>query len=491
MGHSLNRTNISINQNLVIDDNTFNPGYILISDEKGNVSWKNPSGYIDQTEPLDHFIGELYGGGIVVAAWREVKETIYEKCLIAATRDYGEFSSGTTYYGYSWGLLNIGTSSRYFSFGASNSAAIGATASISNPMPAAEKALSYVNEDLYGLGVYGDWYLPSIHELNCLSNNAAIVNRVIAQYASDKSIRLYDQGGLGASMSLFCNARPTRDFGGGYWTSTEYDANNAYYLDMDALKFGLANKGSAYNVRPFRLDVKRWNGLSWVQDRNKTGKVLISHNSAEGLIPVIVTTITAREVALGNTVSVVATYASLPSDLSIYDHIWDIDTQSNFTAANSVKYTQYLQQGGAIFLLGENSNYAPSRNIDIAQFITGIGGGTVTFDTGFPLVDPTSCNVDSEFVLANNTSTTAFNWVGRFSSIGTGSPITRTNVVISGYPIGTTGNAVVWKTGSLSLAPKGAIVVVLDVNFASGSFNGPPYYSNEFLSNISQILNKS
>lgn len=499
MGHSLNRTSISINQNLVIDDNTFNPGYILISDERGNVSWKNPSGYIDQTEPLEHFIGELYGGGIVVAVWREVKEAIYEKCLIAATRDYGEFSSPNTYFGYSWGLntFAMGTSSRYFSFGASNSAAQGASATNANPFPAAQVALSYVNEDLYGLGVYGDWYLPSVFELNCLANNAAIVNRVIAQYASDKSIRLYDQGGLGASMSLFCNAKPTRDAGGRYWTSTEYITSQAYYLDMDGLRFGVIDKASACNVRPFRLDVKRWNGLSWVQDRNKTGKVLIVYDQPPPAYATtspgggMVTNITTTEVSLGNTVSVITSYSSLPADLSQYDHIWDINVQEGGAAVQTylvptgaaAKYTTYLQQGGGLFILGENAqNYTP-RNNDLASFITNLGGGNI--QTSNQNIN-TSLNVESEFLIANNRNTVTFLAIGRFSSIGTGSPITRNPIDSS------TGHAVVWKTGSLSSAPKGAIVVVLDFNFLSSNYGSlSPYYSQEFVANISQILNKS
>lgn len=557
MGHSLNRTSFRISQNLIIDDNTFNPGYILVSDANGNASWKNPSGYINQTEPLDHFIGELYGGGVVVAVWREVKEAIYEKCLIASVKDYGEPHSvgSVTDFTWIWGSgASVGSSAQYSSFGASNSAAIVAA----DPgAPAATVCLGYINEDLGGLGVYGDWYLPSIYELNCLANNSAIVNRVIAQYASDKSIRLYDQGSSGsvqtASMSLFCGAvSGARSSGKGYWTSNEGDSMGAVYLQMDTLKFDYAFKSAALNVRPFRLDVKRWNGVSWVQDRNRTGKILVTHNGAvvEGKGPTIVANLTSIEQSLSNTVTY-ATYSNiLSADLSIYDHIWDIGVETQYTglsgtittvlgsnavtgvstlfltqlsvgdtiivssyytytvasissntsmtittsAASSVstsvskenndkltrimgaKYKTYLQNGGGLFILGENASF-PVRNKDIAKFLTELGGGSV--ETPSTASSDTQ-TVASEFLLANNSSTISFGAGGLFGALGNGTSIC--SLLFGGS------TAAVWKTGSLSVVPKGAVVSVLDINFLSSNFTSS---SQLFAANVSQILNKS
>lgn len=519
MGHSLNRTNFRINKNLVIDDGTFNPDYILISDSTGVVSWRNPSEYITNEEPLDHFIGELYGGGIVVAVWREQKETIYEKTLIASVRDYRELLFGDidnpAYIAglWSWSAttnIAIGPTAQYHTFGASNSFSI---ASQNAATGAAVKCLSYINEDLYGLGVYGDWYLPSTFEINHLANNSAIVNKVIYQYSVDKNLRLTDGDGSNNSyfgpsnMSLFTDLN-------NYWTSTEVNENSAYYLNTTSsgVRFEVGAKSASMAVRPFRLDTKRWNGLTWVQDRNKTGKILIVDNSGGngGYLSDIQPAITLVEQGLGNTTDTINLYSLLPDDLSIYDHIWDVDVLTDqLTVQNNTKYTNYLKQGGALFILGENKGF-PTRDNDLAIFITGLGGGTVEFDATFPRFTPTTCDVDSEFLLANNISTVGFNWVGRFSNIGTGSPITRLKYAIpvgqgsnfnplvttngtlydinpTEYPVGTTGNAVVWKTGSLSQAPKGAIVVVLDINFIIT----PGYNGSDFMANISQILNKS
>jgi hypothetical protein len=504
MGHSLNRTSFRINKNLVIDDGTFNPDYILISDSTGVVSWRNPSEYITNEEPLDRFIGELYGGGIVVAVWREQKETIYEKTLIASVRDYRQFffDPDGSYIGYLWRWspttnIAIGPTAQYHTFGASNSFSI---ASQNATDGAAVKCLSYTNEDLYGLGVYGDWYLPSTFEINHLANNAAIVNKVIYQYSVDKNLRLYDGDGSNNSyfgpsnMSLLITAEFPFQGSRFYWTSTEADANNAYFLSMGSggIRFATASKGNYMAVRPFRQDVKRWNGITWVQDRKKTGQVLIVYDQPEPFFRSgMVANITATEVSLGNTVTVITSYSSIPANLSQYDHIWDINVQEGGAAVQTLlvptgaatKYTTYLQQGGGLFILGENAqNYTP-RNNDLASFITNLGGGNV--QSSNQSIN-NSLNIESEFLIANNRNTVSFLAVGRFSSIGTGTPITKN-------PIDSlTGQAVVWKTGSLSLAPKGAIVVVLDFNFLSSNYgSGAPFYSQEFVANVSQILNKS
>ena len=295
MGHSLNRTSFRINQNLVINDNTYpaytggvssltNPAYILISDIYGNASWQNPSQYINGVEPLDHFIGELYGGGIVVAVWRENRPyldffgatayELYEICLIASVKNYSEPYSEGEYFYFQWSNipnLAIGATARSHTFGASNSVAI-----INQGLPLGEKAASkcanYINADLYGLGIYSDWYLPSTFELNCLANNAAIVDRVISQYATDKSLSLYYNPDTDAfsKMDLFENANASIGIiTTGYWTSTEYNAGSAHFLNMGVaggVRFATASKNSYKFTRPFRQDVRKWDGTGWVPE---------------------------------------------------------------------------------------------------------------------------------------------------------------------------------------------------------------------------------
>lgn len=217
--------------------------------------------------------------------------------------------------------------------------------------------------------------------------------------------------------------------------------------------------------------------------------VLITYNVVNTAITQALSNISARETALGKTVTVIAGYANLPSNLSTYSHIWDIDYNTDqLVTLNSSKYTTYLQGGGALFLIGENSGF-PQRNNALATFITSVGGGTISFDGAFPVVN-TECIMDNQFLLENSNNSVTFPAIGRFSSIGTGTNIVFTNVIYNSYPVGTQGLAVVWKTGSLSNAPKGAIVSVLDVNIWQTTYANTPYNGSDFIKNVSLILDR-
>ena len=220
----------------------------------------------------------------MVAVWRENRPyldffgatayDLYEICLIASVKNYSEPYSDGEYFYFQWSNipnLAIGATARSNTFGASNSVAI-----INQGLPLGEKAASkcanYINRDLFGLGVYTDWHLPSTFEINCLANNAAIVDRVISQYATDKGLSLtYNDGtGVFSDMDLFVNANAFATGGvvTGYWTSTEYNAGSAYYLNMAnaGVIFATASKNSFKFTRPFRQDVRKWDGIGWIPE---------------------------------------------------------------------------------------------------------------------------------------------------------------------------------------------------------------------------------
>ena len=88
--------------------------------------------------------------------------------------------------------------------------------------------------------------------------------------------------------------------------------------------------------------------------------VLITYDATNGDIANTLAGISARETALGKNVTVIAGYANLPNDLSSFSHIWDIDVfTGQLVTLNSSKYTTYLQNGGALFLLGERAPLRP------------------------------------------------------------------------------------------------------------------------------------
>ena len=194
----------------------------------------------------------------------------------------------------------------------------------------------------------------------------------------------------------------------------------------------------------------------------------------------VYTVIAARETALGFTPSLCSSYSAMSSlNLNQYAHIWDIGYASPLTAGAASQYTSYLQNGGALYLAGENA-YFDGRDTSLSTFITNIGGGTVMENTATPpgsyYISYTE-TVQSEFLLANSDNSITYNAPNVFDSYGTGTPISTGG---SGKP-----SAVCWKTGSLSHATAGCIVSVLDINYWVGSD-----YNSDFIDNISITLNK-
>jgi hypothetical protein len=188
MGHSLNRTSFKINNSLTIIDGQEKVDHILISDSKGVGGWRITTDYVT-AKPNSHYIGELFGGGVVVAVWMEKG---IERCLIAGMENISTISTspgGSFFnYGFPWSnIQNISSGAIYKSFGASNSSII----SVQSATSSGQKCLDYLNPEM-GTGVWDDWYLPSIHELNQFVNNAAIFNKVLDSYVYDNNLTTSD-----------------------------------------------------------------------------------------------------------------------------------------------------------------------------------------------------------------------------------------------------------------------------------------------------------
>lgn len=197
------------------------------------------------------------------------------------------------------------------------------------------------------------------------------------------------------------------------------------------------------------------------------------YNSGDVTPAQLYATIQAREAALGFSTTFVQSYYALQSyNLSEYAHIWDVGYASPY-AGNpydpTAQLTTYLQGGGAMFILGENSNFGV-RDTTIDNFVTTLGGGNVVVSpTDFSYaVDAT---MDPQFLLANNVSTVRFSRPGGFTSVGNGTVMTT--AFTEGVYV-----AAMWKTNSLSNAPRGAIISVLDVNFLVGSSIQPSFIDN-------------
>lgn len=184
-------------------------------------SWKSVGGTGGGSgSAFTHYIGELYGGGIVVAVW---KESGVEKGLIASLTNMSIASAFP--YNIPWttvakqSTVIPGLAARSLTDGQANSNAI--MAQNSN---AANTAATVC--DQYSNGGFSDWYLPAIWELDQIYNNAFIINTV-----------------LGATDGIVIDT---------YWSSTEIDANNAWIKYFDRGYSNNLTKGNGLYVRAVR-----------------------------------------------------------------------------------------------------------------------------------------------------------------------------------------------------------------------------------------------
>jgi len=166
-----------------------------------------------------------------------------------------------------------------------------------------------------------------------------------------------------------------------------------------------------------------------------------------------------RQTAAGNTPTEIDitlnfnTYA--PGDLSAYEQVWDLGANKPLNATQEADYLTYLQGGGTLFLMGENTGFGATRNSELTNYIgTVLGGGSLII--GNPLSNTQT--VDSDYQLAVSNNTVIFPAAAAFSSVGTGTCIT------DGC------SAVAWGVGTLSNAPLGTVIAVLDVNFLQTSY---------------------
>ena len=179
----------------------------------GTATWSATATYAERAGA--HYIGELYGGGIVF--W------------VDHTGQHGLITS----------LVNITTSSVWSNVstligptaqstwnGQANSTAIMGQTGHTNS--AAKWCDNYTNTD-YGTGIYSDWYLPARDELSLIYHTLYILNKNI-------------EGVGGASIFAL-------DY---YWSSTEYNSYDAWYQHFINGDQNGTNKFKTFYVRAVR-----------------------------------------------------------------------------------------------------------------------------------------------------------------------------------------------------------------------------------------------
>jgi len=169
-----------------------------------------------------HYVGELYGGGIVFY--------IYDNGQHGLIASLDDLDGGS---GVAWsatGDVEIGASAKTFYDGTSNTTAI----------VAQDNTVGYAATlcDSYSNAGVSDWYLPSSWEINLLYNSAFVISKILE---SDGDV----------STNGF-NAEKISPTNGRYWSSTEFNSSYAWSYRFTDGTTGISNKSDTYRVRAVR-----------------------------------------------------------------------------------------------------------------------------------------------------------------------------------------------------------------------------------------------
>lgn len=169
-----------------------------------------------------HYVGELYGGGVVFDVYKD--ETGHEHGLIVALNDQATeqaWSNVTS--------VSIGNSTQNEWDGLQNSRSI---IRQQNHTSSAAK----ICFDLCD-GGFHDWYLPALNEMGLLYSFKFKVNRTL--HTTSRATEI-----TGTNPNNF------------YWTSTEYDSENAWIVEFNSLQpapyFYFSSKYGPGRVRAIR-----------------------------------------------------------------------------------------------------------------------------------------------------------------------------------------------------------------------------------------------
>jgi autotransporter-associated beta strand protein len=177
--------------------------------------------------------------------------------------------------------------------------------------------------------------------------------------------------------------------------------------------------------------------------------------------------------------------SSLPGSLSGYSQIWDVRYNNTandiISAANATAYNTYLQSGGKLFLMGENSNFV-TRDNSIISFLQNEGSGTITLGPNTILsgtvANSTATIIGPLATTPNTVPTVRFYATGQFSTFGDGTCVVED-------PSGNCAGAV-WIPGNLTNAPAGMVASILDVNFLTPGTDGTD--AQLFTQNLAQFF---
>jgi hypothetical protein len=185
-------------------------------------------------------------------------------------------------------------------------------------------------------------------------------------------------------------------------------------------------------------------GASWAAD------ALIVHDGTPGIEADVLANLTTKLVTAGYAVTPAV---GVPGGaLGTYSQIWDVryNNPTPLSAGDRTAYLTYLQGGGSLFVMGENTGFM-TRDNSIVSLITSAGGGTIAITT-----PNNTQTVRAPFTGPNAISTVTFQ-----AAAGTANPGRGTFITTDGR----NSAAIVYPPGTLTNAPNGSLIAVFDVNF--------------------------
>ena len=189
----------------------------------------------------------------------------------------------------------------------------------------------------------------------------------------------------------------------------------------------------------------------------------------------------------GWTVTVITSYASFLTRTSNADiaQIWDLSFATVLPSNVVNSYTDYLKGGGAICLLGEETDHNFPRDSSMCSFVGTLGGGIVSPSTTVYPTDIFS-NMAEEFRMVWDDLSVVQSYASWFKNYGStgrfsqskGTKILSRPGVSNNFPypneLEDRVYAAMWKTNSLSVAPAGALILILDSTYFYYDTPPPP-----------------
>lgn len=174
-----------------------------------------------------HYIGELFGGGIIFYLWKNAGVEHGLISALANVASWVKWSNNT--------MTTIGITASNSHDGAANTAAI--IAEPGHTFSAAKLCTEYTG------GGFTDWYLPAIWELKLLYNEAFLINKIL------------DNDGDSTTIGFnYTNSYLSEEFTPYTWSSTEQDGYAAKMMNLtDGMIYGSPKYDSGTcAVRPVR-----------------------------------------------------------------------------------------------------------------------------------------------------------------------------------------------------------------------------------------------